>query len=348
MTRPSRSIGDGDRARGLRNRRVGGASCGRDLGGRRRPVAAPRPHLDPWLLDLHLQRTETPVELGVGRVVAKKIVRRQVVRDALHPAVEVVAVDDRDAVGVAGQRPHDFDPLLQHGGVDGDRRRRIGTNRIVEGREPARIDRVEARVGGVRRIHEVEEELLVVLHAEAHAIGVALVLGQGALGEVARVPGRQLAVEADADRVDAGNRLLRAGERAVRSFISDWLLAIEQPALGDRQNGFALLADRAQVAHQILERLERRPLALARDQLFVDAPIVALVARGDSSCVRLLPVVPEDREACCPMASSVAGCPRRPASSGRARSARRPWRASSRRRGRPARGCGPSAESAAR
>ena len=42
---------------------------------------------------------------------------------------------------------------------------------------------------------------------------VALVLGQRAVGIVARVLGRQLAVRADADGVDPRNRLLRAIER---------------------------------------------------------------------------------------------------------------------------------------
>ena len=113
-------------------------------------VAPPRADVHAGPFDAHLDPVELPVRLAVGRVVAEEVIRRQVVRDALHPPVEVVAAHHGHTVGVGGQHAHVVLTRLEHPVVGRERGRRRGSDRRVEDREAARIHGVEGHVPAIR------------------------------------------------------------------------------------------------------------------------------------------------------------------------------------------------------
>ena len=83
-----------------------------------------------------------PIELGV-RVIAEQVVRAEIGDHAFHATGEVVAIDDREAVGVFGERVQRVEPGVQAGCVDGERDFLL--DRLFEDHQPSRIDRVEPR-----------------------------------------------------------------------------------------------------------------------------------------------------------------------------------------------------------
>ena len=216
-----------------------------------------------------------PVQLA-GRVVADQVVRAQVVDDALEAAGEIVRVDDGEAVGRFGERAQRVDPAAQHGLIDrrrDDRRRRprdvLPHHRRVEDRQPARIDRVERRVGAVRLVEQIAELPVVVELRQLHPIGVALVVGRACR---CRILGRQPARRGSTDDRRAGRHAL-ARQRPRQVVVG----TKQQPAVADRENRLALFAHAAQIADEILERVERQLFVAAIDHLGGDAVLVRAV-----------------------------------------------------------------------
>ena len=70
---------------------------------RRRPVFPPRPD-DLAGLVPHLDFPQAAVALRVRRVVAKHVIRGEVVANAVDAALQIVGVDDGDTVGFVGER----------------------------------------------------------------------------------------------------------------------------------------------------------------------------------------------------------------------------------------------------
>src|SRR4029078_4500098 len=69
----------------------------------------PRADVHPWAGYLDLQRAVAAIQLRIRRVVAKKIVGSEVVRDLAQPLVEIVSVDRREAIGAVGERADRLD-----------------------------------------------------------------------------------------------------------------------------------------------------------------------------------------------------------------------------------------------
>ena len=97
--------------------------------------------------------------------------------------------------------------------------RRIGTDRRVEHRQAARIDRIEADVGAIGLAEEIPEHAVVIDHRQLGAILLALGPIRRAVAAVVD-PRRQAAARPDADRRRrARNRILPVAIGSLRSFV---------------------------------------------------------------------------------------------------------------------------------
>ncbi|PYQ79572.1 MAG: hypothetical protein DMG03_25475 [Acidobacteria bacterium] len=83
-------------------------------------------------------------------------------------------------------------------------------------------------------------------------------------------------------RIDADRRQRR--RLAVQLAGEGWIFTKQAPAVGDRKNGFAFLADAAQISGQIRQRIECQLLAPPLDHLVCDPAVVigALPTRSEA------------------------------------------------------------------
>ena len=119
---------------------------------------------------------------------------------------------------------------------------------------------------------------------------VELAFAQDRIAEIVRIRRRELArVGVDADRRVARRRHRRIALAIDERTQDGGLVPVDQPAVGDRQDGFAFLAQVADAEDQIFQRIERLLLAIPENHLLRDALIVLLPRlRGISVGVLLL------------------------------------------------------------
>ena len=167
------------------------------------------------------------------RVVAEQVVSARVADDLLHPLAQVIPVDDGAAVGVFGQHLQRRHGLPER--VLALARPDVVLDVELAGRQPARVDGIDGRVGPVSR---VEHRLQFALQVElGHRAGPLLV-----------------------DVVFASQRIApgvvpQAGEPGHR--VAHLRGQHGRVALADQHNGLASLAQRPELDGQALQRRQR-------------------------------------------------------------------------------------------
>ncbi len=265
--------GGRDRRRGVHSRSRRGLSraCHFLRAGGTVPAAGADGHAR--LLHSNLQRSIPAICFRVRRVVAEKIVGREVVGDLAEALVQVVGVHHGDAVRSVRQIPQRQRMGPSQLRVGGQRQR--GSPACFESDQTARVDRIERRVAAVGLSDDVAQELLVVDRGEALPVRVALHLGDWEVVVLVEgILGRQRPARSDANRINRGSL------RAATPILEPELRREEIPSVRHSENRFSLLFDPADVPDEILKRLENFSLPLARDQSGRQIPIRA---RPDST-----------------------------------------------------------------
>ena len=134
----------------------------------------------------------------------------------------------------------------------------------VEGGQAPGVHRIEADVVGVGDVHQVPIVLRVVQVRQHLPIGLAVVLRVAVVAAHAIRGDAPVWRRADLRRAPAASRM--APWRARFGFGRE-----QEPAVGDRDHGLALVAQPAQVPRQVLQAVEHALLAPALNHLVGDA-----------------------------------------------------------------------------
>ena len=267
------------RLRRLLVSRVRGAD---DFVGRQRPVSLARAHVHVAPLQPHRDLVELAVGRRLRRVVAEQVVEARVAHDLREARRQVVAIDDRAAVGLLRQRPQRVLRHLQRARV------LVRPDRLIdaelEGRQPAGIDRIDRGVVAVGRGEDVAQLGVQIRLAEEGG-------GLFPLAVLARHRDVRPTVPSRPDRRVGRPQLRRQHRREPLADVDDRLASFAQAAETCRQASQRahddLVADllddlRRRARVLLLERVARLVVELAPLELFDRADDRRVIAReGD-------------------------------------------------------------------